>query len=270
MIIDPVVAAASPEVPMNDGLYTLESGAVYGNRPSTTTGLTWGYYGGRWGGFSIVNSVIALTNSADNYNVVARATGLPTCVASAVNWNNTIDYGRVYKISTANSVVASTQDHRSGPYGIFTPPQPSVNTAAVGNITTGEDDLITFVMPAGTFNAAGKGVRITAWGICANNANAKTLILYFGTVAILTTALTANQAGVWRISAEVISTGSSAQAYIAQLVQGGTATLVDAENGTLSQNDAASITIKCTGTATSTDDIIQKGLVVTYINGSTS
>jgi parallel beta-helix repeat protein len=139
---------------------------------------------------------------------------------------------------------------------------PSVNTSAVGNVGTGEDDLMTFSLPAGTLAAAAQGVRITAWGSAANSANAKTLKLYFGSAAVLTTSLTTNQAGVWRAVAEVFSTGTDAQQYVSQLVQGGTTTLVDAEQGTTTQDDGAAITIKCTGEATSDNEVVQEGLLV--------
>ena len=143
----------------------------------------------------------------------------------------------------------------------------ATRTTAVGNITTGEDNLITYVLPANAIPAYGAGVHITAWGTTANNANAKTLKLYFGTAVILTNALTVSIAGVWRIEADVISTGVDAQDYVAQLVTTGTAgvALNDIEVGTATQDDGATITIKCTGEATATNDIIQEGMVITRI-----
>jgi hypothetical protein len=33
---------------------------VYGKRQPVTTGLTWGYYGGRWGGFSVADGTLTL------------------------------------------------------------------------------------------------------------------------------------------------------------------------------------------------------------------
>jgi hypothetical protein len=146
------------------------------------------------------------------------------------------------------------------------------NTTAVGNVGGGEDDLMTYSLPLNSMNAATKGVRITAWGTTANNSNPKTVILYFGTAAILTTALTVSQAGVWRINAEVLSTGTDIQQYVTQLVQGGTTTLVDAEQGTAAQDDGAAITIKCTGTVTdggggiNNDDIVQEGIIVEFMS----
>lgn len=138
-----------------------------------------------------------------------------------------------------------------------------VSTTAVGNVGVGVDDLITYSLPAG-FLSSGRGVRITAWGLTANNVNAKTVILRFGN-PILTTALTVSQAGVWRIVAEVISTGTAAQTYVAQLTQGGATTLIDVERGTLAEAQNAAIIIKCTGEATADNDIVQNGLVVEYI-----
>ena len=142
----------------------------------------------------------------------------------------------------------------------------AISTTAVGNVGAGEDDLITYSLPGNTLNTNGRGIQITAWGIGANNANAKTLKLYFGTAVILTTALTASQVDNWHIVAEVVRTSSNNQKVVAQLVQGGTATLVDCEEGTATQTDTGALTIKCTGTATADNDIVHDGLIVKVLN----
>ena len=263
MNLQDIDASASPEVQMNENFETLDWAAVFGKDQPTTTGLTWGYYGGVWSGFTITAGTVSLTNATTNYVVVARATGAVSTSTATTNWNNTTDYARLYKLTTAGSVVTVVEDHRAGPYGVFAAAQAYVDTTGVGNVGAGEDTLITFSMPADTFNADKQGVRIVAWGTAANNANAKTLKLYFGSV-ILTTSLTTNQASTWRITAEVIRTANNAQDYSAQLLQAGTTTIVDIEGGTLTENDGAAITIKCTGDATSNDDIRQEGMVITY------
>lgn len=142
----------------------------------------------------------------------------------------------------------------------------NVNTTAVGNVGTGEDDLITYTLPANALSANGKGVRITAWGTGANNVNAKTLKVYFGTQVILTFALTVSQANNWRVMGSVWRTGASTQDWQASLIQAGTASAVDAENGTATQTDTATIAIKCTGEATADNDIVQEGMHVEFIN----
>ncbi len=136
-----------------------------------------------------------------------------------------------------------------------------VNSTAVGNVGAGTDDLITYSLPANTLNANGRTIRINAWGTTANNAAAKTVTLEFGSQTIMTQALTANIAGTWRITAYVSRTGSGTQDIFAELLQ--LATVVHKQTLTAgTQTDTAAITIKCTGTATSDNDIVQEGLVV--------
>jgi hypothetical protein len=111
-------ASASPEVQVNENFETIDYSSVYGKRQPVTTGLTWGYYGGRWGGNAITESTLSLTNAATNYIVVARSTGVISVSTSATNWNDTANYACVYKLTTAGSVVTATEDHRAGPYGV--------------------------------------------------------------------------------------------------------------------------------------------------------
>lgn len=187
--------------------------------------------------------------------------------SSAASGNTTIEvYGR-FESDAAFTMAMGTS---SGVYTLKYMDDPvypvvkknSIGTTAVGNITTGEDNLITATVIKDTLYKAGKGVRITAWGSTANNANAKTLKLYFGTAVILTNALTTSQVNTWRMVAEVFSTGADAQDYVAQFLQSGTTSQIDIEVGTATQDDGAAITIKCTGEATATNDIVQEGLLV--------
>jgi hypothetical protein len=135
---------------------------------------------------------------------------------------------------------------------------PEVTTTAVGNVGTGEDDLISRTLAANTLDINGKGVRITAWGSKGNTANAKTLKLYFGTTAILTHSLGTSALGNWKIEALVFRTSSNAQDYIADL----TGTDTDQERGVMTETDTAAITVKCTGEATDNNDINHEGLLI--------
>lgn len=109
---------ANAEVIFNRAMETLEHAQVYGRRQSTSTGLTWGYYGGRWGGFSISAGTHTLSNNVANYIVVAKSTGAASVSTATTNWNNDTDYARVYKVTTASSVVSAVEDHRAGPGGV--------------------------------------------------------------------------------------------------------------------------------------------------------
>lgn len=136
---------------------------------------------------------------------------------------------------------------------------PYVDTTAVGNVGTGVDTLITYDLPANTLSTDGKGVRITVWGSIANNANAKTLRLWFGTANIISYDFPTNATDRWRIVALVFRTATDAQDCDAQLVS---ITEQDHEFSAETQDDGAAITIKCTGEATSNNDIVQEGLLV--------
>lgn len=109
----------NPEVPVNEALAILAGLAVYGRDPETTSMLTWGYLGGRWSGFAITGATLTLTNTATNYIVVARATGVISVGTSSTNWDNTTDYARVYKLTTAGGVVTAIEDHRAGDGGVI-------------------------------------------------------------------------------------------------------------------------------------------------------
>ncbi len=137
----------------------------------------------------------------------------------------------------------------------------TVDLTTVGNVGAGEDDLITFNLPADTLDANLKGVRITAWGKKADNANAKTVNIYFGST-MLSVALTASELGEWRAVAEVFRTGVGAQKFHAIIQDAPTVTTGDQADGTLAEDETAAIIIKVTGTATADDDIEQEGLLV--------
>lgn len=124
MNLQSINASASPEVQINENNETLDWAAVYGKRQAVTTGLTWGYYGGRWGGFPVTAGTISLTNNAENFISVARATGVISVESStgspstAPNWTDTVNYARVYRVVTASGAVTVVDDYRAGPHGV--------------------------------------------------------------------------------------------------------------------------------------------------------
>ncbi len=141
----------------------------------------------------------------------------------------------------------------------------SVNVTAVGNVGAGTDDLMTYAIPANFFSANGRAVRVTARGRTTNNANGKTLTFVVGSQTVLTTALTTSIAGQWEVVCEIVRTGSNTQDVIARTLQGATL-IFDQENTAGTQTDSATITVKCTGAATSDNDIIQESMIVEAIN----
>jgi hypothetical protein len=111
----------------NENFLELDWSTVYGKDPATTSGLTWGYHGtpsdgaqeGRWGGFEVAAGTFTLTDDAVNYIVAKRSDGVTTASTSTTNWDNTTDYARVYKVTTADGLVTAIEDHRAGPNGVL-------------------------------------------------------------------------------------------------------------------------------------------------------
>ena len=141
----------------------------------------------------------------------------------------------------------------------------NINTTAVGNVGVGEDNLITHSLLANTLYASGRAVKITAWGTSANNANAKTVKIHFGSQLMGTLALTISQVNTWKAVATVVSTGDDTQDYEAQIMQAGVVSQFTLGNGTAIIDDGSTIVIKCTGEGVSNNDILMEGLVVELI-----
>ncbi len=111
-------AAASPEVQMNENAETLSAAGIFGKRQPVTAGLTWGYYGGLYNGNTVADGTVTLTNTADNYVVVLRSTGVVSVSTSTTNWASPA-YARLYKVTVAGGVVTAVVDHRQDSNGLL-------------------------------------------------------------------------------------------------------------------------------------------------------
>jgi hypothetical protein len=121
-----VNASASPEVQMNENMESIEYAFVYGRKQPTSSppgasSANWGYYGGRWGGFTVASGVLSLLTSNPNYIVVDMTTGAISSSFNSgpgTNWDNPSRYLRVYKVTLSGYSVTAVEDHRAGPYGV--------------------------------------------------------------------------------------------------------------------------------------------------------
>ena len=138
---------------------------------------------------------------------------------------------------------------------------------AVGNVGTGEDNLGQYALPPSSMVATGDTLKVSAWGTTANNANAKTLKFYFGSSLVLSSALTTGQAGTWGLEAEIVRTGPNAQRCYARLIQGGGTVLTNVSYVAASQSESLEIVAKITGEGTSNHDILQLGMLVSFLKG---
>ena len=103
---------AGKEITANAFFDAASPATLYGRRQSTTSGLTWGYYGGNVlvnGALTqIANGTLSLTASASNYIEAEPTTG-------AVSFNTTgftAGLTPIYTAVTGTSTVSSYTDHR--------------------------------------------------------------------------------------------------------------------------------------------------------------
>lgn len=144
------------------------------------------------------------------------------------------------------------------------PAAPILNTTAVGNVGTGSDSLIVVNIPAGAFFRNGVKAKIRAAGTTANNANAKSVSLEFGAGnTIITKSLIANAAGFWEVEADVVLTGADAQRFRAKVLDAGGAQGL--ENGTATQPTNAAISVRCRGSGTADNDIVQTSMEIEWV-----
>lgn len=112
-------AQASPEVPVNENFETLSGAGIFGKRHAVTTGLTWGYYGGRYNGVDVADGTVTLTDAATNYVVVKRSDGVVSVSTASTNWSDATNYARLYQVTTASSAVSAVVDCRLDTGGLL-------------------------------------------------------------------------------------------------------------------------------------------------------
>jgi hypothetical protein len=92
---------------------------TFGRRASTTTGLTWGYYGGRYrkddNTFILVaNGTLLLDASTTNYVEVEKSTGVVSSNTTAFTVDSNNGYCPLYEIVTGSATITSYLDYRVG------------------------------------------------------------------------------------------------------------------------------------------------------------
>lgn len=143
------------EVPINENFETVEWASIFGKRHAVTTGLTWGYYGGRYGGSLIADGTVTLAANSVNELLVERATGdVMLATSSPSEWEETSTYARLYRITTSASAVTAVEDHRLGAGGL-------ILTSGGGGDAQTADTLAQF---ADTTSAQLRGVLSDATG----------------------------------------------------------------------------------------------------------
>jgi hypothetical protein len=198
------------------------------------------------------NTIITTTAGyAMTYGVVVAGTG---SITNEVSDNTVIGH------TTARVLVQS-------PTRVRRNLAPFLSTTGVQNTGAGEDDLITYSMPANTLEQNGQGVRITAWGITAANANNKTVKAYFGNLQVFTTGVLAANNRDWRIEVVLYRSGTTNMEGHAKGQFNATEIQV-ARVSSINRDYTVANTIKFTGEGTADGDILQTGMSVEFLDSN--
>lgn len=148
-----------------------------------------------------------------------------------------------------------------------------ISTSTVGNVLTGEDDLITYTLPASVLAATGDCVVMEAGGTLAANTNIKTLKAHFGnsgTSLIVTgDAININAAHSWHIICHIFRTGAATQkatgiVTIRQTAGGGSSSVQVIYTAALDQTLSGTVVMRITGTGTATNDLVCEWMKVRF------
>ena len=116
-------------------------------------------------------------------------------------------------------------------------------TVTQTDANTTEKDLFSTVIPAGTLKGS-RGIRLTAWGRTAANANTKTVRVRFG-ADVYTVIAGAVNGATWWTKLELLRRGPNSQVRIGQ--GGFAASISTAQSATAAENEDADITLRVTG-----------------------
>jgi hypothetical protein len=142
--------------------------------------------------------------------------------------------------------------------------------ADVGNIGNGEDDLMTYSLPAGKLATDGSYLEMTGFGTFASNGETKRLQVYFGAMVLYDSDIQAQVGGNREFKATIIRTGATTQRAICTFnTDANLFTSGDTKYTTPAETLSGAVTIKataaCVGAGTATNnDIVQKGLTIKY------
>lgn len=134
----------------------------------------------------------------------------------------------------------------------------NVNTTAVGNVGAGEDDLMTYTVPANVLAVNGDRLEFRMAGTFAANANNKRVRIKYGATTLLDTTALAFNAAEWAVNGQIIRTGATTQKAICVFSSSSTLLTTTTDYTTPGETLSGTVVLKATGEATSNDDITEE------------
>ncbi len=140
--------------------------------------------------------------------------------------------------------------------------------APVGNVGGGEQDLMSYTLPANTLDADGKAIRVIAWGTAIVSGKTVAIKFRFGSSSYFI--VNSGVSGKWHGEFTIIRTGSSAQNLKVIGIEGDAAPPVTEVSIAIdSQAMGSSIVIGCRGenlTDAVDNAVTQHGMLVEILN----
>lgn len=210
------------------------------------------------------------TSTSGNWGVYVFGSAQGT---RAGNWaiRDEVQGDFIFEASDSNRRVITTSGPSGTLEGIVT--TKNIDTTAVGNVGSGEDDLITYAVPANTLGINGDYLEWEAAGTFAATTDDKRVKCFFGATPLFDTGmLTAANGGDWMMSGKIIRTGAATQKAgtfaNTQNAEMAAAATYQADYTTPGETLSGAVTLKCTGengTDTSDDAVVQQYLTVKWV-----
>lgn len=144
------------------------------------------------------------------------------------------------------------------------------DVSTIGNVGTGTDNLLSFVIQANVLANAGDYAEFDAFGEFAANGNTKQLQVVYGATTIFNTGAVAFTSSNWRMNVKILRTGASAGKSIATFWSSDGTTSFQQEIFITTESFTANKTVQWTATATANDDITQLHLESKLVTALTS
>lgn len=142
----------------------------------------------------------------------------------------------------------------------------NVNTTAVGNVGAGEDDLISYTVPASSMSVNNDFLEFEASGSFAATANNKRIRVKWGSTTIFDTgALVITAASEWCIRGKIVRTGATAQKTTVTFFCSDATLKEMVDEATAAEILSNNLALKLTGEATANDDVKQESLITKWM-----
>lgn len=142
----------------------------------------------------------------------------------------------------------------------------TTDVTAGASVGAAETTLVSYTVTAGLLTTNGQSVRFKVYGATANNANVKTLRVYFGATVIATFTLTINSAVAWSVEGEIVRTAAATQLARVSCQHTDTAPLIPVTGGTPAETLSGTVLFKVTGQATTNSDITEALAILEFLS----